>query len=62
MFNGAIVYAARASEALGHAELIEPLSNLSHCGALSRAPCDAPVGDYPTRRLYAISAEAFCDW
>jgi hypothetical protein len=47
---------------LGHAELFEPVRNLLHCGALSRAPCDAPVRDYPNRRLQAISAEAFCDW
>jgi hypothetical protein len=28
---------------LGHAELSEPIRNLSHCGVLPRAPCVAPV-------------------
>jgi Histidine kinase-, DNA gyrase B-, and HSP90-like ATPase len=51
-----------ALRVLRHAELVEPVRNLLHCGALSRAPCDAPVRDYPNQRLYAISAEAFCDW
>jgi hypothetical protein len=36
---------------LGHAELFEPPRNLVHCGALSRAPCDAPVRDYPNRKF-----------
>ena len=36
---------------LGHTELIEPLRNLLHCGALSDAPCDAQVEDYPNQRL-----------
>jgi hypothetical protein len=40
-----------APRVLRHAELVEPVRNLLHCGALSRAPCDAPVGDYPNRRL-----------
>jgi hypothetical protein len=37
----------KALGVLGHAELFEPLRNLLHCGALSRAPCDAPVEHYP---------------
>jgi hypothetical protein len=37
-------------------ELIEPLRNLVHCVALSRAPCDAPVGDYHTLDLKEAKA------
>jgi hypothetical protein len=60
--RGVDVVLGETLRVLGHSELIEPVRNLLHCGALSHAPCDAPMGDYPTRRLYAISAEAFCDW
>jgi hypothetical protein len=42
---------SKALRVLGHSELIQPFRNLLHCGALSRAPCDAPVRDYPNRRL-----------
>jgi len=42
----ALTRAAHAPER-GDAELIEPLRNLLHCGALSRASCDASVGACP---------------
>jgi hypothetical protein len=42
---------SKALRVLGHAEPSEPLRNLSHCGALSHAPCDAPVEDYPNQRF-----------
>ena len=42
---------SKALAVLGHAELFEPVPDLLHCGALSRAPCDAPVEDYPNQRL-----------
>ena len=36
----------KALGVLGHAELIEPVSNLLHCGAPSCAPCDAAREGY----------------
>jgi hypothetical protein len=42
---------SKALRILGHSKLIESLGNLLHCGALSDAPCDAAIEDYPNQRF-----------
>ena len=40
-------FSAKRSRVLGHAELFEPVPDLLHCGAASRASCDVPGEHYP---------------